>query len=51
MMLPGEQRRLVTYLGGLHAQLSALRAAQSEIEKELSALMPSILDKVFKGEL
>jgi hypothetical protein len=31
--------------------LPALRAAQAETEKELSALMPSILDKAFKGEL
>jgi len=46
-----EQRRLVAYLDGLQAQVSALRAAQAETEKELSALMPSILDKAFKGEL
>jgi hypothetical protein len=32
-------------------RLSALRAALAETEKELSALMPSILDKAFKGEL
>jgi type I restriction enzyme, S subunit len=41
----------VAYLDGLQAQVSALRAAQAETEKELSALMPSILDKAFKGEL
>jgi len=46
-----EQRQLVAYLDGLQAQVSALRAAQAETEKELSALMPSILDKAFKGEL
>ncbi|HAE58109.1 MAG TPA: hypothetical protein DCG54_01015 [Anaerolineae bacterium] len=46
-----EQRRLVAYLDGLQAQVSALRAAQAETERELSALMPSILDKAFKGEL
>jgi type I restriction enzyme, S subunit len=46
-----EQRRLVVYLDGLQAQVSALRTAQAETEKELSALMPSILDKAFKGEL
>ena len=46
-----EQRRLVAYLDGLQAQVSALRVAQSETEEWLSALMPSILYKAFKGEL
>ena len=46
-----EQRRVVAYLDGLQAQVSALREAQSTTEMELSALMPSILDKAFKGEL
>jgi type I restriction enzyme, S subunit len=46
-----EQQRLVAYLDGLQVRVSALRAKQSETEKELSALMPSILDKAFKGEL
>jgi type I restriction enzyme S subunit len=46
-----EQRRLVAYLDGLQAQVSALRAAQSATQKELDALLPSILDQAFKGEL
>lgn len=46
-----EQRRLVAYLDGLQARVSALRAAQAETGKELSALMPSVLDRAFKGEL
>jgi type I restriction enzyme S subunit len=46
-----EQQRLVAYLDGVQAQASALHMAQAETEKELSALMPSILDKAFKGEL
>ncbi|MCJ7583723.1 MAG: restriction endonuclease subunit S [Anaerolineales bacterium] len=46
-----KQRRLVAYLDGLQVQVSALRAAQAETEKELSALMPSVLDMAFKGEL
>lgn len=46
-----EQRRLVAYLDGLQAQVSALRAAQAESARELSALLPAILDKAFKGEL
>jgi hypothetical protein len=31
--------------------MSALWAAQAETEKELSALMTSVLDRAFKGEL
>jgi len=46
-----EQRQLVAYLDGLQAQVSALRAVQAETERELSALMPSVLDRAFKGEL
>jgi len=46
-----EQQRLVAYLDGLQARVSALRAAQAETGKELSALMPSVLDQAFKGEL
>ena len=39
------------YLDGLQARVSALRVAQTETEKELSALLPSVLDRAFKGEL
>jgi type I restriction enzyme S subunit len=46
-----EQRRLVAYLDGLQAKVSTLLALQNETLKELDALMPSILDKAFKGEL
>ena len=46
-----EQRRLVAYLDGLHGQVAQLRLWQEETQKELDALMPSILDKAFKGEL
>jgi type I restriction enzyme, S subunit len=46
-----EQRRLVAYLDGLQAQVAQLRALQEKSQKELDALMPSILDKAFKGEL
>jgi hypothetical protein len=38
-------------LDGLHAKVNALRAKQAETERELSALMPSVLDQAFKGEL
>ena len=33
------------------AKVDALREAQSATERELSAMMPSILDVAFKGEL
>ena len=37
--------------GGLQAKVNALRELQSASGEELSALMPSILDRAFKGEL
>jgi type I restriction enzyme, S subunit len=46
-----EQRRIVAYLDGLQVKVIALRELQAESGKELSALMPSVLDKSFKGEL
>jgi type I restriction enzyme S subunit len=46
-----EQRRVVAYLDGLQAKVNALREMQVKGGEELSALMPSILDKAFKGEL
>jgi type I restriction enzyme, S subunit len=46
-----EQRRIVAYLDGLQAKVNALRELQSASGDELSALMPSILDKAFKGQL
>jgi len=46
-----EQQRIVTYLDGLQAKVNELRELQSASGEELSALMASILDKAFKGEL
>jgi type I restriction enzyme S subunit len=46
-----EQKHIVIYLESLQAKVSALRRAQADSEKEPAALMPSILDKAFKGEL
>jgi type I restriction enzyme S subunit len=48
---PGEQRRIVAYLGDLQKQTDALKVLQNETSRELDALMPSILDKAFRGEL
>ena len=46
-----DQRRLVAYLDGLQAKVDELRRLQAATQKELDALMPSILAKAFAGEL
>jgi type I restriction enzyme S subunit len=46
-----EQRHIVAELKGLQAQVDALKKLQAETAAELDALLPSILDKAFKGEL
>jgi len=46
-----EQRRIVAYLDGLQAKVNALRELQSQSQEELDALLPSVLDRAFKGEL
>lgn len=46
-----EQRSIVTYLDCLQSKLEALRCLQKETAAELDALMPSILDRAFRGEL
>jgi len=46
-----EQRRIVAYLDGLQAKVDALKALQAQTQTELDALLPSVLDKAFKGEL
>jgi len=56
--LSDEQRRIVAYLASFpltrdlrQARLASLRELQSATEEELSALLPSVLDRAFKGEL
>jgi type I restriction enzyme S subunit len=44
-----EQQRIVVELDGLQAQVDALKRLQAETAAELDALLPSILDKAFKG--
>jgi len=39
------------YLGSVQARLASLRELQSATGEELSALLPSVLDRAFKGEL
>ena len=48
---PKEQLRVVSYLDGLQARVDALKRLQAETSAELDALLPSILDKAFAGEL
>lgn len=46
-----DQRGIVEHLDGLQAKVDALKKLQSDTAAELAALLPSILDKAFKGEL
>lgn len=46
-----EQRRIVTYLDGLQAKVDALKRLQADTAAQLDALLPSILDRAFRGEL
>ena len=46
-----EQQRIVAYLDELQAKVDALKRIQAGTSAELDALLPSVLDKAFKGEL
>ena len=46
-----KQERIVGYLDRLARQVAALARLQSETAAELDALLPSVLDTAFKGEL
>jgi type I restriction enzyme, S subunit len=46
-----EQRRIVAYLDGLQAKVDALKQLQAQTQAELDALLPSVLDRAFRGEL
>ena len=46
-----EQRRIVAELDALQAEVDRLKALQAETAAELDALLPSLLDRAFKGEL
>jgi len=39
------------FVDGLWVRLASLRRLQSATGEELSALLPSVLDRAFKGEL
>ena len=51
MNLSNEWRRIVAYLDSVQARLVSLRDLQSATGEELGALLPSALDRAFKGEL
>ena len=46
-----EQRSIVAYLDRLQAQSTRLKKLQAETASVLDALLPSVLDKAFRGEL
>jgi type I restriction enzyme, S subunit len=46
-----EQRRIVAYLDDLQAHVDELAALQAATQAELDALLPSVLDRAFQGEL
>ena len=46
-----EQRRIVAYLNELQTQVDELTALQEATQAELGALLPSVLDQAFRGEL
>jgi type I restriction enzyme S subunit len=48
---PREQSDVIKYLDDLQAQVDVFKQLQTETAAELNALIPSVLDKAFKGEL
>lgn len=46
-----EQRRIVAHLDALQAKLTLVQQHQTATQARLDALLPSILDKAFRGEL
>ncbi|MBW2329667.1 MAG: restriction endonuclease subunit S [Deltaproteobacteria bacterium] len=46
-----EQRQIVEHLEGLQARTDRLKALQAQTAAELDALLPSVLDRAFKGKL
>ena len=46
-----EQDRIVEEVDTLKTKIDMLKRMQSEVTSELDAMLPSILDRAFKGEL
>lgn len=51
VMETGRQRRVVAYLDDLQAKVDSLKVLQAQSRAAIVALLPSILDKAFKGQL
>ena len=51
MAPPEEQRRIVAYLDDLQAKVDSLKRLQAGTAIELNAMLPSVLDRAFKGEM
>jgi type I restriction enzyme S subunit len=47
----GHQLELVAYLDSAQAEIGNVRRVQAESAAELDALLPSVLDRAFRGEL
>jgi len=50
-MIDLQKKYNIVYLDDLQVKVNALRELQSATGEELSALLPSVLDRAFKGEL
>jgi len=46
-----EQWHIMTYLDSVQARFASLRELQFQTQEELDALLPSVLDRAFRGEL
>ena len=46
-----DQRRIIEQLGVMHARIIKLQKLQADTTAELAALLPSILDNAFNGEM
>ena len=46
-----ERWHIMTYLDSVQARLVSLRQLQFQTQEDLDALLPSVLDRAFKGEL
>ena len=46
-----QQQLIVSYLDDLQAKVDAVKRLQTETQVELDALLPSVLDRAFRGEL
>ena len=46
-----EQKQIASHLNNLQANVDSLKQLQAKTTAELDALMPSVLDRAFKGKL